>query len=410
MGSLDANKFLRWSIPGWVAILTAIIFVALDVVSPINGTTRIFNSLSDLLHAIGGGDALANILIVALAGIPLGFLIYQFYFFVRWNSPFSKKGLFPPFIVGREADLQRTLRDIPKDRLNFDQVFWRQNWLNKPAYDYDHSFKWQYIESLFTEITQKIDTKYRGVNIYKRYRYLLDMMHTLGSSLVGTYLGFFIYLIILMRSEKLPLTGYVVIFGLMLLALLFFLELEDVFHHNQQNGNDSDEEKKTKNAVLQLTIFRRKVFFNYPSFMFMILFGMIIFFVSPSLLANRGDLISSNYLWRIVLVFLVILITKMVKWSSQEESWSAGIILFVGLVISLLIRFLLETYIVRIDWSFVNSLYIFLGINLVLLKNRQNARDDLAALQYYTFQRFFEDEKCCTAKVINSNLMSVRNK
>ncbi len=395
MNPSDANKFLRWSIPGWVSILSAIIFVSVDVISSTDNMVKLFPTIKDLIINIGNGDELANILIVALAGFPLGYLIYQFYFFVRWNSPFSRNGLFPPFIVGREVDLNRILRKIDLEKLNITKMEWRKDWITNDAFLNDHSFRWQYIESLFTEIVQKIDSQYQGVKIYERYRYLLDLMHTLGASIAGMYLGFFLYLIIKMRKEALPLTTFAVFSCFALFFLLISLDIEDRYRHIEQELDTIPDGKKKKDAVIVLKGFGKELFINFPSIMYLLIFGMVIFFVSPSLIANQDHFLSPNYIWRVGFVIILIIFSKFLRWgSSKEEEWSLGIVLFIGLAISLLLRFHFEGFINTLDWSFINSLYIFLVMNLVFLKNRQNSRDDLIALQYYTLQRCIEEEGC----------------
>ena len=47
-------------------------------------------------------------ILVAASGIPIGFSIYQFYFFLRWNSPFTREGLLSPIIPGRKSDMEHS--------------------------------------------------------------------------------------------------------------------------------------------------------------------------------------------------------------------------------------------------------------------------------------------------------------
>lgn len=387
----DVTRFIRWSVPGWTAILSAIIFIGVDVISSRNGHVYIYGSLTEFLKIVNQGDILANIFIIALAGFPMGFLIYQVYYFIRWSSPFSRNGLLPPFIVGREVDLNRILRDISNETISFGNSDWRSKWVNHKAFTNDHAFRWEYIESLFTEILQKIDSKYPGVKCYERYRYLTDIMHTLGASLVGIYAGFFGYLVLKMRIEKLALTSYFLFTVVALGFLLLMLDTEDRYRHIKQ-GLDPVLDKGEPEAVYKNDLWGLKLFINFPSVLYLVCFGTIIFFASPVLIANDNFTFNSlDYILRCLLVIPIIFISNQWLSTTEEKRGTAGW-LSVFLVISLLVRSMRETLFIDLDWAFFNSVFIFLGLNMVFLKNRQNARDDLTAFQYYNFKRYFEEE------------------
>lgn len=390
MNTTDSNKFLRWSIPGWIAILSAIVFTTLDVISSFrpNQTPQMFPSILALLKVVNNQNTFANIFFVALAGLPLGFIIFQFYFFIRWNSPFSGDGLFPPFIVGRKEDIARTIRNIPYEKLALGDKQWRIDWINHQAFNSDHCFRWQYIESLFTEIAQKIDTKYVGFAIYSRYRYLLDMLHILGASLGAVYLGFFTYLIAKMRFEKLILTNYAAVIAFSLVILIFLLEREDkVQYENSTNGKPNH----VHEAVF--AFLRNKVQINNPSTLFIFTIGLIIFFASPVLISNDNFDFNHQYGLRI-LIFLFGSFIWITRSPKKEERWGLGLCLFLSFLISITIRYHRVIYFDKwIDWTFLSPLFIFLVLNMILIKNRQNSRNELSSVQYYTFNRYLEEEQ-----------------
>jgi hypothetical protein len=96
-----ARQVLRWTIPGWLLFLFLYVFggiqVAFGMPSPL---WQIVAADADLLLAI------------AAAGLPVGFLIYQIYFWVYWAFPF-------PAVLGLGQPLDRA-RDILKDMLDMD--------------------------------------------------------------------------------------------------------------------------------------------------------------------------------------------------------------------------------------------------------------------------------------------------
>ncbi len=145
-------------------------------------------------------SAASAALLAAIAGVPLGFCIYQAYFWLRWNSPVSRDGFLPPLVVGREEDLDRTTRDLAPDDLTRGAA-WRERWVSHKLYKTDHGWRWRYLENLFTEAAQYIDTDLAGLSIYARHRTLLDLMHTLGASLAGIYLGYLAYLLAKVKLE-----------------------------------------------------------------------------------------------------------------------------------------------------------------------------------------------------------------
>ena len=84
----DLTKLARWIIPGWISILSFLAFIIIDIGFTAPGKEKIFVSLSDLFHIIPTSNDFFTAILVAASGIPIGFSIYQFYFFLRWSFPF----------------------------------------------------------------------------------------------------------------------------------------------------------------------------------------------------------------------------------------------------------------------------------------------------------------------------------
>ncbi len=394
MNPIDINKFVRWSIPGWVAILSVFLFIGVDILSTPGGGQLSVGEISRYLKTLGLDDVNVSTFLVALAGFPLGFLIYQFYFFVRWNSPFSENGLFPPLIMGRQVDLERIIRDVPPEQLVLHYSSWRDNWIKNNAFKNDHGFKGQYIESLITEIIQKIDTKYMGSRLYDRYRYLVEMTHTLGAALGGIYIGFAGYLLIKVRVGNLPITTYLVSLACLLVVLLFLLEYETPAHRKKQEQVTPPEieEGKGESKTTDHTS-KNKIHISHPTILFLVFMGFVIFLASPSLISNNLPMLNQDYLSKSLLIILIIV--GLYKWSAtKEEKWLVGLILIIEIIIGIAFRIHRDVF-VGLDWPYLNSLFIFLVVNTVLLKNRQNSNDDSIALQNYSLKRFLNDENCC---------------
>lgn len=393
MNGSEANRYLRWAIPGWVAAISCVVFVVLDIISTPVGKGSLYESITDFIRTLTREQVLTNAFLIAVAGIPLGFIIYQFYFFIRWNSPFSKNGLFPPFIEGRLRDIEDLLSGISISDLS-DNKNWRDNWLGKIVRMDDHTVKWRYIESFLTEIFQILDSKYQGVKLSDRNRHLSDMMHTLGASLGGVYLGFFIYLLMKVRIEKAPITYYSVIVGFSILLLIILLERGE---KNKQFSSTS----VAKKPITKRRHFLRKVTTSWHKFVSTpnapeilgVLSGMFIFFVSPAILANnKYDTISFEYLLRFTLVLPVAFF-----WQKAAGTKGEKLIVIasfaIGSILCICAHYSRDTLLTWIDWSFTGPLFTFLLMNMVLLENRQNNRNDLIAFQHYTLLRYLNEER-----------------
>ena len=63
--------------------------------------------------------------------------------------------------------------------------------------------------------------------------------------------------------------------------------------------------------------------------------------------------------------------------------------MLLSLLFLIVFRIFITTKLIWFDWSFFTSITLFLIANLILFQNRQNAKEDMLSLEYYTLRRFF---------------------
>ncbi len=138
-GDNDLTKLARWIIPGWIALLAFISFVVIDMLMAEPNKSPLF-SLDEFLSSVNGFSVILTAVVLAASGVPLGFTIYQIYFFIRWNSPFSRDGLLPPVVPGRMSELVQILDDITNEELTQNEE-WRERLTADPFYKRDHGYR-----------------------------------------------------------------------------------------------------------------------------------------------------------------------------------------------------------------------------------------------------------------------------
>ena len=186
----DLTRLARWVVPGWIAPLSFGLFVFVNDVS--EGNWKFLKKLLDMLAQPSATDALVWGILLAASGVPIGFLIYQAYFFVRWNSPLAE-GRTGYFVSDRRSELEALIGCISKDKLSLDAT-WRKKLVKHLLFQCDVRFAWRYVELLFREIIE--DFKDPGAEmLLGRYRHLQEIVHILGASLSALYIGFGGYLI-----------------------------------------------------------------------------------------------------------------------------------------------------------------------------------------------------------------------
>ena len=125
-------------------------------------------------------------------GVPIGLIVYQLYYYLRWSSPIARRG-FTALAPGIMADLNQSLKNMGKGSaqtvLARDEP-WRLFILSHPLYKGEHGFKARYLEFIFTELASE---EKGGMLFYRRHRYLHEITHTLGASLMAIGGGFTAY-------------------------------------------------------------------------------------------------------------------------------------------------------------------------------------------------------------------------
>jgi uncharacterized membrane protein YeiB len=144
-------------------------------------------------------------------------------------------------------------------------------------------------------------------------------MHTLGASLTGIYIGYLFFLIYKMRAEGMTFMNYAVCSAVILIFLLILLDWEDRDRINEQENGDHEKGEKSRVSESFFATFRKIMHSSFPSIMFMVILGMIIFFVSNTHLINQGDFFSQNNRWRIIFAASLILISCIIKYRSSKE-------------------------------------------------------------------------------------------
>lgn len=411
LDQFNFGRIVRWALPGWVVILAFVGFVGLDILGAGSSDPKLPKppcptlpepsgslncSVERLLKTLENEKAVTPtvvaLLTVAAAGVPLGFLIYQVYFFLKWNSPFSRLGLWPPFIMGGIDDIKLIQRDIPDERLkppDRPNSKWREDWINHPMFETDHGFRWRYIESLFMETTKAIDRTTPDVSLYSRYRYLYELMHLLGVGLVGVYVGFLAYLAYKTRVEDRWHLGHL-IFVIAIIGVLFYWMSRE--EDQKRNHQKSENAAGTYYSVM----ISQRIAIEYPASLWIVCLGIVLFMAHPVLaLRHSTGLLSWDWLLRAILASVSAIFVWRTTTYQKDAASSKGSFRYVGVIVIMIflllgiaVFFLRDQPFFQFDWPFSLPTYVFVVINLIFVKNRQNIRDDWHGLQYYALSQF----------------------
>lgn len=349
---------LRWGIPGWILFISFLLFSLIDYFAANDST--IYTIINSALAGQELWRMIIATLLVAASGIPIGFLSYQIYFYLRWNSPVSKAGLLPPLIVGREVELTLMLRDLEDEDLVLG-ASWRNRLLSSAT---DHRGSWHYISQLLTEAFSSADSSH---NIADKYRYLLTTLHSLGASHVSFFLGFMFYLLAKSKLQQvnpiwIPITFSIVILTLALLSKIDYPRQKQTVVHRLSVSHSAE-------ALLASLFF---LYFALNPF-----FDQYVSFTLPLLVCT-----SLGIYWGVV------------EKESREGLWLITLLLIIGTLIVRLTG--LTASLTWMDWPVFLSTLVFCSISLALLKNRQNTRDALGTLEYYEIKRFLEKRSVST--------------
>jgi len=427
LDQFNFGRIVRWALPGWVMILAFVVFVSLDIfgagskapklscLTPPEPPGSLNCSVERFLKTLETEKAVTPtvvaLLTVAAAGVPLGFLIYQVYFFLKWNSPFSRLGLWPPFITGGINEVKQIQRDIQDEELKLkdrQNSGWREAWVSHPMFEADHGFRWRYIEYLFIEAAKKIDQVTPDASLYSRCRYLYELMHLLGVGFIGVYVGFLTYFAYKTSVEERWHLLHVILVIVILIPLFFLMHFEETKKQDYQNS------RNITGTYYSVMIPRTTFAVKYPASLWIMSLGVILVMAHPILAPQHGTgLAPWDWFFRIILVSGFAFawrknIDQKDKTDQRDtdttdakdntnQKGSIRYVGVIGIIISLFLGitlfFIRDDLLSWLDWPFLFPAYVFAVINLIFVKNRQNIRDDWHALQYYALRQFLFDPK-----------------
>jgi hypothetical protein len=397
MAEAEIHRLTRWGIPGWVALLSFGIFLLVDAATVPIGQPK---ELYDLIISVGAGLSQVAVpvatIAVAVAGVPLGYLIYQLYFFLRWNSPFSAAGLGPPLISGRLEDLRRTTLDISDADLT-GSIPWRARWLGYARSVAHHSWTWRYLELLFDEAAQKIDSTFSAGDNFARHRALLDRLHTIGASTIGLHAGFVAYALLKVSNPDTSFARYFLTSLVLTGVLVCLVALEDrrrrLSHDPTTSGPHSPSSDEMH--LIRIPVGRgRSVSLGIvnPASMLILLMLFLHLFNNPFIEARPGKLAGID-LRPVVAGVIVVL------WAGSLRTRRAGILVPETLLATLLPIIAAIPWVcslslpLPVDWPYFSALTAFIVVDMVFLKNYCNARDDVIALEHYTLRRYVTEHQ-----------------
>lgn len=449
MNHEDLTRLARWVIPGWVTITLLSIFVAIDyALSPDKSNiVRCFNRSMPELEVM---DVITVTALLAALSISLGFIIYQIYYYFRWNSPFSREGSErTPFFnsPGRMKESIFVLSNIERRNL-------RNDWVDHILFDINHKYRWMYIELFLYDILLRLPN---GHDWLKRYRYRMEILHTLGASSVAIVVSFIVYTVMKISMScrlwaygigyvTLPLISYFVIHWLMdrennLFRVLYtksidesrqkFCEtIKDVLcDHINLNSlwgrirskfclncscyskcfswNDNNDEEKTKESCCLPTSIIKVWHFIIAYPVYMLLSGIItIFFLSGSIII-KDEIIADNFYYFLALLLFVSV--ALILWILVHKDYKPTIIPNIAWFLSIIgtsliiietrkgmlplyhlakYRIVKETF---MDNGFILNLLVFIFSAVLLSTNRSSARLEVISLVRYMILKYISN-------------------
>jgi putative flippase GtrA len=286
-------------------------------------------------------------LLVAAAGVPLGFVIYQIYFYLRWNSPFSREGLLPPLLVGRQAELKDFKRELEAEDLALGEK-WRLDMLSNSA---DHQSEWHYEAPFLAEIFRANDPSNAASN---RHDYLMETLHSLGTSYAGATIGYGMYMLMKWKLTQIGLKSILIaIIGTFILMALLSFE---------------DKRNKTPVKVFGLTV-------QYAAELALSSAIFVYISINPAL----------NKLLPLGIPLIICIGVAAVAALNSGKSRPFIIALAVALVVISLLATAsnLASLLPPSAWPSIRSMLLFGCLTTAFLRNRQNVRETMVAFDYY---------------------------
>ncbi|HFC09033.1 MAG TPA: hypothetical protein ENJ54_04130 [Chloroflexi bacterium] len=273
----DLTKLGRWVIPGWLAVFSFFFFIAVDTFTCAQQQLCIYPDPASFLKRLSSMDPVLAALLLT-TGVPIGLIIYQLYYYLRWSSPIARRG-FTALAPGIMADLNQSLKNMGKGSaqtvLLRDEP-WRLFILSHPLYKAEHGFKARYLEFIFTELASE---EKGGTLFYRRHRYLHEITHTLGAALMAIGAGFTAYTFLKFYRYR-PNTSFPLLYPIIAITLTgilaAFLESESRWLENirQQMCFSPPRRRKLTRLVsespLAAICVEKRIAYPHPSAFFII--------------------------------------------------------------------------------------------------------------------------------------------
>jgi len=194
-----ARQVIRWSLPGWMAYFFFVIFITITFLV-CGKDQQIYIALLKKANDFS--------VPLSIATIPLGFFVYQIYYWLYWYAPV-------PYFVGRfvlnPVDRGREILDAVKEQIDFKMLF--DHPLNPTEEVYQpRKFLFSHLRCKSARVMQKYrenwhlsdsvwyfalaDERYKSTAEFleKRNQMIGDIYHSLGASYTALIIALFSYL------------------------------------------------------------------------------------------------------------------------------------------------------------------------------------------------------------------------
>lgn len=190
---MGENQFIRYAIPGWLFVL---VIVSYWTITPIFDISVIVNKDNNLVPPLT---------FILGAGVPIGFIIYQFYFSTDWL--FHKYFKVADNILHQVNDV-----NYPSNHM-FKEIWKAQKEIQKVEYAWNKKMK---------QLGDSADF------FNNRLRYMIIVLHSLGASFFSILLGniaafVFFYFIMHINSISNHLEFWSVVFIWTIILVVLFI-------------------------------------------------------------------------------------------------------------------------------------------------------------------------------------------
>ena len=203
-------------------------------------------------------------------------------------------------------------------------------------------------------------------------------------------MGYACYLMLKVKIYFFSLTIMLLICSVCAILLVFLLEIEDRLKQEPQTENADD-----GRLSVMVSAFIRKIPFAQRinlSAIYLFFCGAFLYLGSPS--PYPITFTKSHLVFRATILVLPLLVWLFSghKLTRKLRIIEIMLLLMMGVLAYFLSQYA-RTFLLPNHWTFGWVTFTFLIMNTIFIKNRQNARDDLIALQNYTFKRIVFSDK-----------------